>query len=614
MQRLRSSALALALVATGAAITQHVSHPVFAAPELGAPTRVLDTRIGLGGPDEPLRAGQVRKLMLPSELAAASSVAVNLTSDQAERPGFISAWSCADPEPTTSILNFEPGRAIPNMVALDYSDAGLCFRSTSTVELIADVTAVMDATDYEGVAPVRLLDTRETTRLQPGREYPIDVTRSSGVPGTAAGAAVNVTVVAGATPGFLAVTPCDGSDGTSTVNFLPYEVVPHFTFTALDQGKMCMSTISAVDVIVDVFGWIPNTSSLVPVTPARALDTRNGVGGVRGALSNGELASVRIAGYGGVPNDAAGVTVNVVAVNGAAYGYVNVWPCGFDEPNTSTINLWPGIVRSNQATLGLSTTGELCLRPMIVDGSRLDVVIDVVGYVRGSVGRDQPPTTTVPPTTVPTDRFETLPAGAQLPSGAECAERVRPTAEIRAANAGANNTRGSSTNSRTDWTGFARVNGDFTGTTDEIIQWAACKWGIDEDMVRAQVVKESWWHQSASGGDNGESFGLGQVRIGYHDTAFPDAITSSAYNLDYTYATWRACFEGVYTWLNHVERGRDYAAGDAWGCMGVWFSGRWYTPAAVVYLDGGETNGYGNMGVRQHLAARTWEHQDFLNG
>jgi hypothetical protein len=30
--------------------------------------------------------------------------------------------------------------------------------------------------------------------------------------------------------------------------------------------------------------------------------------------------------------------------------------------------------------------------------------------------------------------------------------------------------------------------GDDEGTTDEIIQWAACKWGIDTDVVRAQAV------------------------------------------------------------------------------------------------------------------------------
>ena len=36
-----------------------------------------------------------------------------------------------------------------------------------------------------------------------------------------------------------------------------------------------------------------------------------------------------------------------------------------------------------------------------------------------------------------------------------------------------------------DWSGFNLVDGDFAGTTDQLIQWAACKWGIDEDIVRA---------------------------------------------------------------------------------------------------------------------------------
>ena len=253
---------------------------------------------------------------------------------------------------------------------------------------------------------------------------------------------------------------------------------------------------------------------------------------------------------------------------------------------------------------------------MIAGGSRIDLVMDVVGSVAGTVARPEPPPTTPPTTTIapPAEHFATLPVGAALPSGAECAERVRPTPENRPDNAAANQQRGAGANTRDDWAGFARVDGDFTGTTDEIIQWAACKWGIDEDIARAQLVKESAWHQSAVG-DNGESFGLGQVRCIYHAQACvnDNAIRSSAYNVDYTYAVWRACYEGVFTWLNQGERGQEYTAGDEWGCVGVWFSGRWYTPAAVAYIEGGSTPGYGDVGVRQHLQNRTWETADFAN-
>ncbi len=93
----------------------------------------------------------------------------------------------------------------------------------------------------------------------------------------------------------------------------------------------------------------------------------------------------------------------------------------------------------------------------------------------------------------PTGHFSTLPPGAALPSDAACAAQVRPMAERRPINNVPNHTKGAAVS------GLARVTGNFTGTTDEIIEWVACKWGIDEDIVRAQIAKESWWHQDAAG-------------------------------------------------------------------------------------------------------------------
>lgn len=70
-----------------------------------------------------------------------------------------------------------------------------------------------------------------------------------------------------------------------------------------------------------------------------------------------------------------------------------------------------------------------------------------------------------------------------------------------------------------DMTYKRRVSGRFRGTTDEIIQWAAHKHGIAEDVVRAVAVKESWWRMSTVG-DDGDSFGLMQVRRPYHCCPF----------------------------------------------------------------------------------------------
>jgi hypothetical protein len=210
----------------------------------------------------------------------------------------------------------------------------------------------------------------------------------------------------------------------------------------------------------------------------------------------------------------------------------------------------------------------------------------------------------------PASPTSTLPPGATLPTGDQCAARVRPAVEIRPENTTANNNRGSraNANTRNDWSSFNRVDGDFAGTTDQLIQWAACKWGIDEDIVRAQMIKESYWYQSANG-DNGESWGIGQVRDTYHQSAFQYSInarTSTAYNLDYTYASWRACFEGVYTWLNTVEHNGTYAAGDVWGCVGLWFSGRWYVNTDAYLNQTGDS-------VHWHYTNKTWLTPAFIN-
>jgi autotransporter family porin len=238
-----------------------------------------------------------------------------------------------------------------------------------------------------------------------------------------------------------------------------------------------------------------------------------------------------------------------------------------------------------------------------------------------------PPTTAPPTTAPPTGRFVTLAPGSALPSSSTCAARVRPAAEIRPTNGGPNTTRGYSFAPTYDVAGaeLSRVDGNFVGTTDELIQWAACKWGIDEDVVRAQMAKESWWNQFNLGdwgsypanqcppghapgadgrpGECPQSVGIGQVRYNAGDPAFPGVERSTAMNLDYTYAIWRACFDGKEYWLNHVERAWDYGAGDLWGCVGRWFSGRWHTPAAEEYISA----------VRGYYDGRIWEQSGFQN-
>jgi autotransporter family porin len=200
---------------------------------------------------------------------------------------------------------------------------------------------------------------------------------------------------------------------------------------------------------------------------------------------------------------------------------------------------------------------------------------------------------------------------------------VTPAPEVRPTNAAANATRGVGGNSA-----FPRVTGDYVGTTDEIIQWTACKWGIDENAVRAQAALETYWFQRNTGdfssdsstcvpghqtlgvdgqaGQCPQSIGIMQVRYPYHGTAFAtnnDATVSTAYNLDYAYAVWRNCFDGNDKWFNQFNPPKPYAAGDLWGCVGAWFSGRWYDSGAVTYINR----------VQSYLAQRIWEMPGFVH-
>ena len=246
------------------------------------------------------------------------------------------------------------------------------------------------------------------------------------------------------------------------------------------------------------------------------------------------------------------------------------------------------------------------------------LVTVLISGAGASQARRQPVSTAGP---LPVAPLGTLPPGQALPDDSDCAKRVVASApDIRPANAPFNNTRGRKKAMPAPL--LSRVSGDFVGTTDEIIQWAACKWGIDADVVRAQAAQESSWfmtsagdftddeqwcapgHFPGSGGRAGcpESLGIMGVKYRYHGDAFPEAALSTAYNLDYALAVWRNCFEGKDNWLADHPPHSGYRAGDLWGCLGRWYAGDWRSAEALGYISR----------VRAAADARIWASDWFL--
>lgn len=226
------------------------------------------------------------------------------------------------------------------------------------------------------------------------------------------------------------------------------------------------------------------------------------------------------------------------------------------------------------------------------------------------------------PRPAPAPVLAPLPPGSVLPDDGECAERVfRSRWEPRPANYAANYARPGRfyLPGFTPWDGGVdlrsrayadRVTGNFTGTTDEIIQWASCKWGAATDTTRAVAVRESNWNQSALGDyttntllcQHGytvpcpQSFGLMQVKASVHRGTFPFSLESTAFNVDYALMNWRLCYEGWIDWIHDVQPGSGYVAGDRWGCVGLWYSGRWYDSGAQSYIKA----------VQRHHENKAW--------
>jgi len=171
---------------------------------------------------------------------------------------------------------------------------------------------------------------------------------------------------------------------------------------------------------------------------------------------------------------------------------------------------------------------------------------------------------------------------------------------------------------------LGRITGDFTGTTDEIFQWAAAKWGIPDNLLRTIAYMESDWRQSNYGdfvNDRAEcphgyrtvpcpvTFGIVGTKSTSWPGIFPWDRNSTAAAVDVLGGWLRGCYEGWAWWLReHGNRSRGvYHAGDIWGCVGAWYSGNWYD-GSVGAPHSGENYIYR---ARHWYLVRPWRHTGF---
>ena len=295
-----------------------------------------------------------------------------------------------------SVLDGWLGGGASTVLGGSYPDLGL-FRRGPGNGVATGAVPASALGDFVGVTPYRLYDSRSLNRLVPlgaGTTGEVQCTGAGGVPASGVTAvAVNVTTTGASGDSTFTVWPTgEAQPNVSNVIFPANKAVPNLAIVKVGQGGRInvLNDQASAHCIVDVIGYFRTTAAakLSPLTPYRALDTRNGTGGRMGALGPNGTFDLTVRGVGGVPLDADSVVVNVTAVNPTANGWLTVWPTGQTKPNASSVNFVIGQNVPNAVIAKVGTNGRISINNA---NGNTHVIVDILGYMANSAtGRHFP--------------------------------------------------------------------------------------------------------------------------------------------------------------------------------------------------------------------------------
>ncbi|HJV08532.1 MAG TPA: hypothetical protein VJ653_02600 [Acidimicrobiales bacterium] len=364
------------------------------------PARILDTRSGEGGFNQPVGPGGAIDVQITGRggvpASGVSAIAMNVTVTQPTGGGYLTVAPAGKPRPFTANLNFTPGQTVPNLVVVKLGAGGKVnvFNSSGNTHVIFDVagwyseSGTGNAGRYNALVPARLLDTRGGPHLGPGGSMELQVTGQGGVPAAGVQAVVlNVAVTNTTGSSYLSVFPAGvGLPLAANLNWTPGETVSNRVMARLGTGgKVTIyNNAGETDVVVDVGGWytdatVAGTSGTYnALVPARILDTREGIGGFAGPIPGGTSVDVQITGRGAVPAvGVSAVILNATVTQTAGPGFLTISPTGSPRPLASDLNYAPGETRPNLVVVRVGTGGKVNLFTSVTT----HVIFDVAGYM-----------------------------------------------------------------------------------------------------------------------------------------------------------------------------------------------------------------------------------------
>jgi alpha-tubulin suppressor-like RCC1 family protein len=325
------------------------------------PVRVLDTRSG-----GPVGAGGTVTLDLASRVpASATAVVLNVTGVTPTASTVVTVYPAGLARPTASNLNLPAGdiRANQVTVTLGTNRAVILHNLAGSIHLVADLAGYYSTGNdakFSPLPPKRALDTRVTGGpLGPGATRVLDLTGL--VPESATAVTFNLTATGATASTFVTAWPVGGSrPDASNLNLPAGDTRPNLVTVALGAGRKVnlFNLAGSVALIADVTGfYTPDYGSVfVPYNPKRVLDTRNGTGtgGTTTPVGSGDQGSLILDLANDVPATSTGVVLNITGVAATAPTHVTVWAPIGNVPNASTVNLSPGQIAPNAATVAFA--------------------------------------------------------------------------------------------------------------------------------------------------------------------------------------------------------------------------------------------------------------------
>ncbi|MEU3772986.1 PKD domain-containing protein [Streptomyces sp. NPDC032472] len=261
--------------------------------------------------------------------------------------------------------------------------------AANNAEVVNELPLSTVGSDFTAYAPTRLLDTRNgigapRSMVPAYSSTKVQIAGNGGIPKGVTAVALNVTVTNTGSAGHVTVFPGGGTrPTTSNLNFEANQSVPNMVIVPVGKDgtvELYNGGWESVDLIADITGYFTQSASsgYTPMTPARFVDTRTGLGTAQGQVAGQATFGTQISGQYGVPAGITAVALNVTVTNPKEAGHLTVFPSGQSAPTTSNVNFTAGQTIANSVIVPVGPDGRINVRNGAWAGT--DVIVDVVGY------------------------------------------------------------------------------------------------------------------------------------------------------------------------------------------------------------------------------------------